>query len=149
MHIYRIIDEMADRITGAEPPSNFNTNCTTQRGMLFPSPEELTGASIHKADGRLTVRPRKVLKPRDWLYTNWIALTFDMHLDRPAVEIPVKFQRDWKTLNMNIGASASSECPPDTANYCFSKILCLYCATFRKDAIVNLGDYRNNQNHVE
>ena len=36
-------------------------------------------------------------------------LKLDRHLDSTAVEVPVKFQSDWKSLNPNLAASSLRE----------------------------------------
>ena len=50
---------------------------------------------------RLSVRSRKVSKPRDCR----IALKFDRHIGSNAAEVPVKFQSDRTILNTNLAAS--------------------------------------------
>ena len=35
-------------------------------------------------------------------YNDRIALQFDMNLDSTAADLPVKFQRHWKSLNLNL-----------------------------------------------
>ena len=42
-------------------------------------------------------------------YSVRIALKFDMHLDSAAAEMPVKFQSDLKSPNMNVAASRLHE----------------------------------------
>ena len=59
-------------------------------------------ASIHQADGRLTVRSRKVAKPRGLALDFSIALKFDRHLGSSAAEMPVKFQISERYDHYNI-----------------------------------------------
>ena len=41
-------------------------------------------------------------------YNDCIRLKFDRHLGSTAAEVPVKFQSDWKSLNLNLMASETS-----------------------------------------
>ena len=42
-------------------------------------------------------------------YNGRIALKFDTHFGSAAAETPIKFQSDWKSLNLNLGASSLHE----------------------------------------
>ena len=54
---------------------------------------------------RLSVRFRKVSKPRDGTLNCRIALKFDRHIGSTAAEVPFKFQSDRTILNTNLAAS--------------------------------------------
>ena len=57
----------------------------------------------------IAAKSRNVSKPRDWLHNDRITLKFDRHLDSAVVEVPVKFQSDWKSLNPNLGSPGLHE----------------------------------------
>ena len=58
--------------------------------------------SIHWAVRRLTVKSREIE-----CYNNPIAPEFDRHLGSAAVDVPVKFQSDWKSHGINTAFVAS------------------------------------------
>ena len=65
----------------------------------------VTQASIHLTVKDLTTtKSHEVLKLRDWVFNDLITLKFDRHLSRAAANVPVKFQSDWKSLNLNLVA---------------------------------------------
>ena len=56
-----------------------------------------------RTDSRHTARFREASKPRNWM------LYFDRRLCSAGAEVPVKFQSDWKSLNLNSVASRRHE----------------------------------------
>ena len=42
-------------------------------------------------------------------YDDRVALKLDSHIDSVVADVPVKFQNDWKTLNLNLLASGLHE----------------------------------------
>ena len=87
--------------------------CQCVRGLRFKwAPSQTTFRRQLKQESwapsqypkrRLSVRSRKVSKPRDWYFN--LALTFDRHIGSTAADVPVKFHSDRKILNTNLAAS--------------------------------------------
>ena len=61
---------------------------------------------------RTDVLPQDLVKSRSreiGCYNDLIALKFDNHLDSATAEVPVEFQSDWESLNLNLAASRIHE----------------------------------------
>ena len=74
------------------------------RFVIFDIQGDCTLPSVCK---RTDVSPQNLAKSRSreiWCYNDFIALKFDRHLGSAVAEVAVKFQNDWKCLNLNLTA---------------------------------------------
>ena len=71
--------------------------------------QPLSGPLSNKRTGVLPQDPVKSRRREIGCYNDRIALKFDRHLGSTAAEVPVKFQSNWKSLNMNLAAPRLNE----------------------------------------
>ena len=81
----------------------YTMTCQSMGIFLQNAHNKHTRASIHLAVSLLITKSRSC---EIGCYNDHVALKSDKHLDSTAAEVPVKSEKDWKSLNMNLTASS-------------------------------------------
>ena len=83
-----------------EKANNRKTYMKNKTKIIYPACQ----SSIHRV-GRLTAKSREVLKSRFGCYNGRVAMKCHRNNGSASVEVSVKFESDWKSLNPNLAST--------------------------------------------